>query len=375
MRVVQAITIFFSLLLIGSCVEKGQTALELEGRSVLKGETIMVLSRIDTYEDYSLTGDINHKWVRFEYNDRRRAVLKEPRIEEFIASYTYHIKPDGYTMMHLSSGSFLRMASRITPTIVYCTYSSDGRLYQELWDQEAEGEIVLNILYSYDEMGRLVKKMNNFQEGTFADFESSWHYDSEGQLVRMVDLFDHNSSTVEEYQYGKKGELLACQRAHYYNLRDGSVRQSSGLEPYYSNRYDSSGRLVRMDLGYWVRLYDHDSDGNIGTESFLRSDGEPDKSSYIIHYRYDHHGNVIERVEDEGADGSINKITLYYYTSDGKRVLKKLNYGPTLDSLKHITTYSYDLSGNLIKLERASGAPEEIYSTTFYTYEKIELID
>lgn len=375
MRLASPLILFcLIILLLSGCGEKVGIPAQPEG------EVVKVLKEIHHYSYYEHLEETRHSWVKFDYDDRRRAVLKSEEQSFTIFDLRWgaatYFKPVGTTMKYRSANSaVLRRPIGIEPQIRYYTYSTDGKLFQELWDEDGEGRIIASYRYFYDKNGWLISKSNEFFERNIFSFESRWRYNDEGRVREVLDLMDELYPYKEECDYNENGKLRQVVRTNYDYTTKNELTVKTGPWVFYSYDYDSAGRVVRKNQSNLSRCYEYDKAGKLLVESYRFSDGTPYKYGYIYYNTYDSYGNLIKKEKDEAGDGSVDFIELYFYDSQSGLLLNELDFSLESKDFSYARSYSYDNQGDLIEIVEDRGADGEPDDIIRYTYEEIELTD
>ena len=218
---------------------------------------------------------------------------------------------------------------------------SDEALWEESWPEESEKRLISRTHYEYDTVGRLIKELSwlghfhaeRAEKEYFYDQngrEIGWretHYDANGQTnrkyeasdqyeaggqntVRRISLFtDADGSTerteyvydgagrvTEQVNYGKDGSLISC---HEY-VYNGEIREASTIEYYTGDQLDAWEERSLNEQGNVLCMQVHDASGEIIS---------------ISDYRYDAHGNMIERTLCD-PDGKLLRRADYEHEYD-----------------------------------------------------------
>lgn len=166
-----------------------------------------------------------------------------------------------------------------------------------------------------------------------------YQYDA---LNRVTEIIDSEENRIN-YQYDARDHLISIIN------QEGAVRKYS---------YDESGRLIEME----------DFDGGIFTVSY-NSMGRPekvtDKEGRETIRNYDLAGNVIEEILPTGA------VNVYEYDRNN-RLTREKRMATGLSEAVTVVDYTYDLVGNLLKVEIGDGT--EILMTTSYEYDALNRV-
>ncbi len=171
--------------------------------------------------------------------------------------------------------------------------------------------------YTYDALGRM-RELRNTADQVMIGYT----YDSVGRLSRK----DMANGTATTYQYDAQGRFT----------RLTNLGQGGGVSSMFEYAYDSMGRIKDVNTLEGLRSYEYDALGQL--TSVILPGGRS------IQYEYDAAGNRISAVDSSA--GAINYG------------VNNLNQYATASA----TTFAYDLDGNLISKQDASG-------TTTYGYD------
>jgi RHS repeat-associated protein len=225
------------------------------------------------------------------------------------------------------------------------TYDSFGRLYTRT--HTLAGQTVYAIQFGYDNVGRIVQKIETVS-GTAHTFDYS--YDLDGQLVDVR----KDGTLVEQYSY------------------DNNANRTSALTA--TAAYDDQDRLIQQG----GVNYTFDDDGYLntrGSNTFQYSArGEllnATVAGQTITYHYDGIGRRIGRTDASG-------VVQYLYGNPGI----PFRLTATRDASGVLTTYYYDVGGNLLSFERSGqryyvatdqlGTPKAVTDSTGNTVKIVE---
>lgn len=241
----------------------------------------------------------------------------------------------------------------IAPNLVHVnqyTYDSNGNLIKDL--DVINEEIWLVIEYIYDEDNKLIERkstnLSGYNNGNAITRE--YIYDSQNNLIRETQTSIHGEELYNEYEYDAYGNL--------------------------TKEVNSMGGKIML-----IREYSYDSNGNMLSESYISNLG----TKKVYEYTYDSNGKLLEMVGL--SDGTRDFVEEYAYDSDGnlkkshciysngkKRAAEytynfrgKLKKEIRIDvnGDKTVYEYEYDLKGNLKKSIKTVD-----YGTTEITYDK-----
>ena len=251
---------------------------------------------------------------------------------------------------------------------------SDEAIWEESWLEGAEKRLLSRTHYEYDTAGRLTKEicwLGNFhaeraEKEYFYDQdgrERGWreiHYSASGQItrkyevsdqyeaddesaVRRISLFtDADGSTsrtefvydgagrvTEQANFGKDGSLISRHEYFY----DGDNREACAVYYYTGDQLDAWEERSLNEQGNVFCMQVHDASGEIVS---------------ISDYRYDAHGNMIERTLCD-PDGKLLSRADYEHEYDRQNNLvfsKAFCWDRSARSREeypiHITCYEYN---------------------------------
>lgn len=220
-----------------------------------------------------------------------------------------------------------------------------------------------SVRYTYDEDGCLLTYESRYTIDGVESCERTVNtYNSQHQLVKMVEENDGAVSATTTYTYDAKGQLVSEKFL--------SPDSSDISEGRYT--YDSKGNCVKTtwlnnDTVTWINIYAYDSKGNM-TKS-VETDGEG-VVALTETYAYDSNGNLTKYTLKD--DSAVNTET-YTYDKNGYLIKNVLEYGGNTGPREvHTTVYTNDADGNCIKEtyseKYADGSGYSVVYT--YTYDK-----
>jgi len=303
-------------------------------------------------------------------------------LEEFTDGRIAFFGPDGFDRWFMSNGDGTYTPSpgdygTLTrdPDGTFQLREKTGFIYRFRSDlrldymQDSNGNRVTCIYNENNEHGRISKLIDHVSR------ETTYEYSSDGiHLLKVTDPAGHVTSYI--YSLGQ-GE------ATYHRLT--SIAFPDGTHIYYT--YDSEGRLKSMecDSGIGHITYSYDANGTTyitdatGSTTIIRVNeyGQPTEVvnplGAVTRYEYDPNLNLV-KVTD-----SLNHTYIFDYDERGNVIQitdplgnsVKFGYEPNYnkiawlqDSLGRITTYSYNLQGNLPNITYPDGSVER------YIYDK-----
>mgnify|MGYP002511952346 CR=1 FL=1 len=237
--------------------------------------------------------------------------------------------------------------------IVYL-YDNMLRLKEtQIWKEETQKPE--SITYFYDEQSRLIQK--NTPNG----ISTTWNYNDEEQLIRLVHKDTDGVLDDYRYMYDFMGNRVAI------NRKRRNLQQESGN---YTYAYDSVGRLQTvMKDSKILRTYAYDSFGNrIGFKDFEKDSDtvyvydsmdrlitlEEKKENDIFRrtYEYDRRGNLVKELEN-------NVLCRHYSYNSMNRLEYARSYIP--DKQSSGSEAYYDYSGVGQRVSRVKDGVREDY--------------
>ena len=211
-------------------------------------------------------------------------------------------------------------------------------------DNDGDGTIDVINYFTYDSMGRIIKKETDTDLDDISNRTQHTEYDSRGNLTKayLDDNGDGFPENTDIFRYDDHDNLIRVE----------SDLDGDGATDYLSIRtYDSRHHLIgvkrddnadgRVDS---TKKYTRDTTGNLlKIERDNDADGHVD---YAVMYSYDAEGNRTEVVKDAGADETEDAVTTFQYENGKLTVESRDNDGDgKIDFSIHS---SYDPAGHLI---------------------------
>ena len=283
-------------------------------------------------------------------------------------------------------------------------YTNTGKISEE------KNEIGKRIIYTYDDLDRLVKKYDEIEKDKFK--VTLYEYDSVGNIAKestsneKVNLNEIPSKLVDTvYTYDNVGNILSKEISsgekytYTYDLENNKITETEkieeGKEKFTEYTYTSSNKVKTKkekieksslygnqidDTEYTTldTMYEYDSLDNL-TKEIL-----PDGRS--LTYTYDNLGNELTRkISDgkktitnaKGYDSQSNVISI----TDGNGATTTYEYDKLNNNIKtvfpnnKIINYEYDLLGNKIKEIKENGLVVINYSYNLYNQMILESIN
>ena len=194
----------------------------------------------------------------------------------------------------------------------------------------AHNAVICNVLYEYDEQGRMVKMTST---------------DSDGEEMSHTEREYNADGNETKHCVYSKDKLVSREETKY----DGR----KALEKTVYDSEDSVSTTVK---------YEHDSDGNVIKETRYTDKGDAESVYEVV---YGANGKESERTQLT-TDGSVVLRTVYEYTDDGEPLKIMQYYGN--GSLYGYFEYEHDANGNVTKMTDY-GADGDAKNITVYKYE------
>lgn len=205
----------------------------------------------------------------------------------------------------------------------------------EKFGKPVRGEVCSVITYDFNEQGDVIKESGQ-DNGFPMIWKNTYKYDSNGNMIESVKEDSWSCNKIQNlYVYDSNGKVIKKDIVSFNSLLCGSVVESD-TEPW----------------GETKVVYKYDSHGNEIERNMYRDEtATTEKFSYA----YDCNGNIIEKIEYT-SEGSVYQKFIYQYDSEG-RMAEYAIYYP--DELMEKATYIYNSDGNVV--EQTLYQNEEIF--------------
>ena len=310
------------------------------------------------------TLETNVSRIQYEYDNNGRIAVRIESDEDgavmFHDEYTYD--EAGHEIKRTSTdgdGNFLNETVNAYDAAGHKTlYMSRGiSLGEELIEREE---------WIYDENGWLVQVDDYHTLGEKVHRQTVYtDHDGNGNAGQILQyrFFDVDAST--EYTYDEGGRLLR----RVASDAEGVLREREERE------YDADGRESRQTIYYEIRgisaVYESTYDERgIQTKRYILPDGTAREL-----YEYDAEGKMLKRIQYSPHDGNVEASYEYEYNADGKPVkeITMQRYGSFCSYT--ITLYEYDETGKCINRDQYASDNPDSYednriSHRFYQYDE-----
>ena len=248
-------------------------------------------------------------------------------------------------------------------------YDCDGRLTAVVDGKGNRTE------YTYDGMNR--RTLASYGVGTettrqrpytynalnlTADIGTSYEYDSRNRLKKHSDTYVDENPVSYNYAYDAVGRILSVNDVSY--------------------TYDAMGRTTSETNGGYMHAYGYDENGNrVFSRYGISSDGS---YTHALSAKYDSN-NRLEKLTDEKG-----RVTTYIYDLNGNIVKQMYPNGITItntyDSLNRLTSttskkpdgtsvitgeYKYDAAGNVRYVSQVSSSHTQVVENTYDDFDRL----
>ena len=250
-------------------------------------------------------------------------------------SYTYDEK--GNVLTHKSYDKHSRLNQETTNI-----YNAASQLVIQ-WFASSEGSTYTRKSeFTYDENGRLVKKVDTNPEDTGSPVHSEFHY---------------------IYSYDEKGNLI---KEDWINVNDGVQTPHS----WKAWTYDAKGnKLSETDNRGFKTEWTYDDRGNMLSETQY-----DDLGNFWIGsvYTYDGQSRILTKASTKGDPSTINEAFIYEYDEGGREIARYRCYDK-VDKANAVSVFksAYDETGN--KVSEICCRPDGTETSwRYYKYTAIE---
>jgi RHS repeat-associated protein len=220
------------------------------------------------------------------------------------------------------------------------------------WLKTATDENNVNIVYGYDDLGRM-------ETETRGDYAKEYEYYSTS-AIKTLSLKKSNTLKLKQgYTYKTDGKLL---NLNVYNLTNtNTVDYSLNYE------YDANGNITDKTYTSGANSIKQEFEYNLANivEKAKQSTGTTVNWTEDYTYRID--GNMTDKREYLGTSTTVNKNTVYSYDSAGRLTQETYKEGATT---KWTNDYTFDDYNNRETMVNTDVTNSNTKKTTYYTYDK-----
>ena len=236
---------------------------------------------------------------------------------------------------------------------VYVCYYKDNEL-----DPESKSLVEHDV---YDEEGNIIVKEKIWRRDRYRS-KVVYKYNEKGTLIEEQDFYDGELQYITKYEYNEKDKKIKTQ---YFEYSDGEELKHTTKYEYNDKglvtekiEYDKQSKLINK------AVYEYNNKGSvIELQNF-----EGEKLEYTTKYEYNDKGLVTEEIEYDPQDEIINKAVFEY--NDNGDVIELQNFEG--EKLEYIIKYKYNDKGVLIEeteYETIDNKQSEPSNTLVYEYE------
>jgi YD repeat-containing protein len=324
-------------------------------RAVIDGAGVL---RLFTAISGTTTGQITSVNNGLSVGDEL-ALLVEDRPAPIFVTVTSIVDADHFNFSasegiagHTFSGEAVWLASEMR-----YTYDSAGNLASVATFPDLTSATGNVTTYTYDSLHRKTKEVDpsvtDARTGTAATPTTSWTYDGLGDVLTVTDP-DGNATSFTYDNLGRKASEI-----------DALVDNGHGTNahPTTTYGYDAAGNLVQVTdpLGN-ITTTAYDALGRVTSVTQADPDDAGAQTSPVTSYVYDANGNTLSITDPNG------NVTTSSYDALNRQISRTdpLVYdGISSTNLHPVTTYGYDLNGNLVSLTDPKG------NQTTYAYDRL----
>ncbi len=228
--------------------------------------------------------------------------------------------------------------SRGNTTITYTyDYDNNGREIKMISESISSNSTTIK---EYNEHGYLCLEYLTATNGIFVQYKTI-ETDSEGKILSEKYLSEDKKSIINEvvYVYDESGRLIskADKYATYtytYDDKGGYTVNNTDNEgkSVSLQKYDSKGNILEIDTGYLTSVYTYEEDNMI--KIVTTADGE-DSSTEFIYNSF----NKLEKVVSYDSNNEISQTTYYEYDEHGNEIKKTEKNALGITSFTYISEY------------------------------------
>lgn len=217
-------------------------------------------------------------------------------------------------------------------------YRNNGELYSTKWyEYDSSGNCVKMIVdyddpcmsdtekyfaYSYDDLGRVIRK-GIYDEDGLVEFIETYKYYDDGKYAEIVQAYDKNGTIIEECSY----DVLYDQDGRIVYQKEYCSNQRKPISTETGVYYDEIEyfEIVDLDVQEYsmyndilinYKWYNHDSDGKLRIMVEISYLGDKDYQCYITDYHYDSKGRLIQEAQSTPIIDHNNSFHIYPKIND-----------------------------------------------------------
>jgi uncharacterized protein RhaS with RHS repeats len=256
--------------------------------------------------------------------------IKKNKRRELIRSHSYEFNEKGYILSNRDGDTLTdyhydekgSLTEEVSDSfLTRYQYDKNGIKVEEIKYGENES-VIKEISYRYDNHGYLIEQITK----TGSDKEVLTNqYNSNGNLVEQVIIFNHDTPGKNTYTYDDKGKMIKLKMFngtytdYQYDIngnliqeitfnRDGSVVMNGNRQLKITYQYNNNGKLIKKSDYMSNDSYKYDKNGNKVEE--LKSLVNGYNLKYI--YDYDNVSNI-KMIKAFNNKGDLIEITAYQY--------------------------------------------------------------
>ena len=219
------------------------------------------------------------------------------------------------------------------------TYDLSGRVKTRTQKQSSNSSV--SISYSYNGFNKVIRETDS------DNHSKTYQYDLSGNLTRETD---------------KRGNSILYEYTSTNKLSKKTTPIHSDVHMVEQSFYDSSDNLIRQTAGTGDELYEVTYTYTRGNLVKTVSDNE----GRLTVNQYDHNGNVISTAQKR--DDTSTSTTQYRYDAYNRKiqdVITPSNSAQSGSGTEVVTSYEYDLMGNLLSKTDPENGADNAYKTTY----------
>ena len=344
-----------------------------------------------TYYTYNSLGKVASKYEEVENNlykltkylyDNCGNMIQEKTSNELVL---LNAEPSSYYIINYVYDGVNNLTSKSTSLLeetIY-TYDKDNNVIKEQVKIQDGKYKTTEYEYTYAKKVKLKKEYvekssiigYNLDDTESITLNTSYEYDNMNNLVKLTD----SDGVVTNYKYDKlnreiekeivKGDIsIKSSKTYLYETDDKLVSSTNENGQTTTYEYDNQYNLIKtVEPNNTITTYQYDLNNHVLKKVLPKMQ---DKAGNDINYTYDKYGNLVSRIKNyTDADGvSKQIITTYEYDLIGNIIKEKTDnviientynkageISSTKDGNENITSYNYDANLNLIKKIESNG--------------------